>query len=104
MNGRVTPVFGIVFVTTAIFRITCTEMCVITPVTISAPYRSFAFPATRMNLQISMRNRNMMAIAPNNPSSSQIIEKIMSFCASGTNAFCILCPRPLPKMPPEPMA
>ena len=39
------------------------------------------------------------------PSSSQIIEKIMSFCASGTNpSFCTLFPIPRPKSPPEPIA
>ena len=32
-----------------------------------------------------MMNIKITAIAPNNPSSSQIIEKIISFCASGMN-------------------
>ena len=47
----------------------------------------------------------MTAIPPNNPSSSQIMEKIISFCASGRKpSFCILCPSPFPNIPPEPMA
>ena len=51
------------------------------------------------------RNSIITAIAPNSPNSSHIMEKIISFCASGRNpSFCILSPRPLPKMPPEPIA
>ena len=48
---------------------------------------------------------SIMLIAPKSPSSSHMIEKIMSFCASGINpSFCMLCPRPFPKIPPEPIA
>ena len=33
------------------------------------------------------------------------IEKIISFCASGTaSSFCALLPRPFPKKPPDPIA
>ena len=55
--------------------------------------------------QIRIRNRIIIIPAPTSPSSSQIMEKIISFWASGTNpSFCRLLPSPLPKMPPLPMA
>ena len=42
---------------------------------------------------------------PMAPSSSQNMEKIMSFWASGTNpSFCFPFPRPTPKIPPDPIA
>ena len=43
--------------------------------------------------------------APNSPPSSQIIEKIISFCASGTKpSFCRPFPSPQPKILPLPIA
>lgn len=35
----------------------------------------------------------------------KLYEKIISLCDSGINPiFCILCPSPFPKIPPEPIA
>lgn len=51
------------------------------------------------------RNNKITHTAPKSPSSSQITEKIISFCASGINpSFCILSPSPFPNKPPEPIA
>lgn|GEM_PF-7059781 len=41
-NGRLMPVFGIVFVTTAMFRIACSVTCTTNPTTSSAPNLSRA--------------------------------------------------------------
>ena len=44
-------------------------------------------------------------MAPNRPSSSQMMAKIISFWGSGRKlSFWMLCPSPLPRRPPEPMA
>ena len=52
--------------------------------------------------QIKIANKINTIIAPKNPSSSHIIEKIISLCASGKNPnFCLLCPNPNPKIPPD---
>ena len=105
MKGNVIPVFGIVFVTTAIFKITCIIICPIAPVAISAPNRSLAWVAITKKRQIRIKNSISTNPAPNKPSSSQIMEKIMSFCASGTKpSFWMLSPRPRPNKPPDPMA
>ena len=54
---------------------------------------------------IISRNNKITHTAPKSPSSSQITEKIISFCASGINpSFCILSPSPFPNKPPEPIA
>ena len=92
-------------VTTAMFKIAWIAICPITPTTSMAPNRSGALLAMTIIRHKSIMNMRIMATAPNNPSSSQIMEKIMSFCASGRKLnFCILCPSPLPQMPPLPMA
>ena len=83
MKGRLIPVFGMVFVTTAMFKRTCMEICAMTPDTIIIPTKSIASLAITINLQISSTNIAMSNAAPNNPSSSQMIEKIISFWASG---------------------
>ena len=60
------------------------------------------------NIEISVynsKNKKIKKPAPASPNSSQMIEKIMSFCASGTNpSFWIPLPSPLPNSPPEPIA
>lgn len=45
-NGRLMPVFGMVFVTTAIFSTACSVTCTITPTTSMEPNLSFACHAT----------------------------------------------------------
>ena len=68
------------------------------PVAIKAPVRSFACVAITKKRQIRIRNNKMIRLAPTSPSSSQMIEKIISFWASGRNPnFCTLFPSPLPK-------
>ena len=80
-------------------------MCPMAPAAISDPKRSGACTAITINLQISIRKTSIRIVAPTNPSSSQMIEKIISFCASGTNpSFWMLSPNPLPNSPPEPIA
>ena len=83
-NGRIIPVFGIQFVTTMIFNTTCYAICDITPTTSREENKSGALFAITIQRQSSKTNNRMTQIAPNNPSSSQIMVKIKSFCASGT--------------------
>ena len=53
----------------------------------------------------SSANSRITAQAPTKPSSSHRMEKMKSFCGSGTNrCFWRLLPRPRPAAPPEPMA
>ena len=70
------------FVTTMIFKITCSAICAKIPVTISEPYRSGAFLAININLYRRSPNRINTTIAPKTPSSSQITLRIISFCAA----------------------
>ena len=84
----------------------CTEVLVaIAPTTINEPNLSGAPSAINLNLQMSKRNTIMSPMPPKSPSSSHMIENIISFWASGINpSFWILCPSPLPNIPPEPIA
>ena len=56
----------------------------IAPEAINAPNRSFACVAMTKKRQIRSRKSIRIKHAPNNPSSSQMMEKIISFWASGT--------------------
>lgn len=55
-NGRLMPVFGIVFVTTAMFRIACSVTCTTNPTTSSAPNLSRARTAIDMPRKSSSKN------------------------------------------------
>ena len=104
-NGRLMPVFGIVFVTTAMFRIACSVTCTTNPTTSSAPNLSRARTAIDMPRKSSSKNSATTSTAPIKPSSSHKIEKIKSFCGSGTyRYFCRLLPSPSPASPPDAMA
>ena len=104
-NGRLMPVFGIVFVTTAMFRIACSVTCTTNPTTSSAPNLSRARTAIDMPRKSSSKNSATTSAAPIKPSSSHKIEKIKSFCGSGTyRYFCRLLPSPSPASPPDAMA
>ena len=74
-----TLLFGIEFVTTAMFNITWIIICAIAPAAIKAPSRSDAFVEITKKRQIRIKNKRMINPAPINPNSSQIIEKIISF-------------------------
>ena len=65
--------------TPAMLRITCSAICIKIPVTISEPNRSGAFCAIKNNLYKRYPNRISTKIPPKIPSSSQIIERIISF-------------------------
>ena len=94
--------FGIEFVTTATFIITWLAIIITIPDATKVPNKSVALTAIFMPRQIKIANKINTIIAPKNPSSSHIIEKIISLCASGKNPnFCLLCPNPNPKIPPD---
>ena len=96
-NGRLMPVLGMVLVTTAIFSTACRATCTTKPTTSSAPNRSGACAASVMPRHSSSANSRITAQAPTKPSSSHRMEKMKSFCGSGTNrCFWRLLPRPRP--------
>ena len=104
-KGREMPVLGMVLVTTATFSTACSATCTTNPTTSSAPKRSGAWAAMTMPRHSSSTNSPTIAQAPTKPSSSQTMEKMKSFCGSGTKrCFWRLLPRPRPAAPPEPMA
>lgn len=74
-NGRLMPVFGIVFVTTAMFSIACSVTCTTNPTTSSAPNLSRARTAIDMPRKSSSKNSATTSAAPIKPSSSHKIEK-----------------------------
>jgi hypothetical protein len=75
---------GIELVTTAIFIAACKAILKVSPHTTSAENLSGAFCPIFIPLQIRRTKRAMSKNAPINPSSSQIIGNIKSFCGSGT--------------------
>ena len=97
--------FGIVFVTTAIFKITCTAINAVIPIAIKLPKTSSALIAINTPLTTNIANKTITSKQPTKPNSSANIAKIKSLCASGMyNYFCLLSPSPTPKSPPEPIA
>ena len=86
-NGRLMPVFGMVFVTTAMFSTACSATCTTKPTTSRAPKRSGAWAASVMPRHSSRANNTITAQAPTKPSSSHKMEKMKSFCGSGTIAI-----------------
>ena len=104
-NGRLMPVLGIVFVTTAMLRIACRMTCTTNPTVSSAPNLSRARTAMDMPRRSSSKNSATTSAAPIKPNSSHRIEKIKSFCGSGTyRYFWRLLPSPSPASPPDAMA
>ena len=104
-KGRLMPVFGIVFVTTAIFKTACRITCTTKPTASSAPNLSRARTAIDIPRRSSSKNSATASAAPIKPSSSHRIEKIKSFCGSGTyRYFWRLLPSPSPASPPDAMA
>ena len=83
-NGRLMPVLGMVLVTTAMFSTACSTTCTTKPTASSAPNLSRARTAMDMPRKNSSRNSTTVRAAPTKPSSSHRIEKIKSFCGSGT--------------------
>ena len=93
------------FVTTAIFNITCTIIIVIIPIPINEPDFSLAYTDIYIPLITKIPNNNITAKHPTNPNSSAIIANIKSLCASGIyKYFCLLFPNPTPNNPPDPIA
>ena len=83
-NGRLMPVLGMVLVTTAMFKMACKTTCTTNPTARSAPNLSRARMAMDMPRSSSARKSATASAAPMKPSSSHRIEKIKSFCGSGT--------------------
>ena len=104
-NGSEIPVFGIEFVTTAIFSATCIITSAVIPVASRLPNISFAFIAISMPLQMKSANKIITNTQPTKPSSSANIANIKSFCGSDKyKYFCLLSHKPTPNNPPEPIA
>ena len=81
------------------------EMGIGNTTTSSAPNLSFARAAMVRPRSKSPTNSRITATAPMNPSSSQTMEKMKSFCGSGTYmCFWRELPNPSPVAPPDPMA
>ena len=97
--------FGIVFVTTAMFNTACKPTCAVKPTANILPNLSGALIAITNPLQTSNTNNNITKVAPINPNSSHTTEKTKSLCGSGKNKnFCLDPPIPSPKKPPDPIA
>ena len=97
--------FGIEFVTTAIFKIAWIAINDVIPIATKLPNISFALIEIIIPLTVNIINNDITNIHPTNPSSSAIIAKIKSLCASGIyEYFCLLFPIPTPNNLPEPIA
>ena len=97
--------FGIEFVTTAIFKIACDEISVVIPIATKLPNKSGAFNEIIIPLIVNKANNIITKAQPTNPNSSAKIAKIKSLCASGIyKYFWVLFPNPTPNNPPEPIA
>ena len=71
----------------------------------SLPKISGAFWAIVKPRQIKRRKIKIIKVLPTRPTSSATTAKIESTAASGRYwYFCLDCPRPRPKIPPEPIA
>ena len=77
-KGRVTPVVGIMLVTTIRFRITCRATWEKTPMARSLPNKSSACWATLYSWYSRYINIRITMPAPKTPSSSQTTAKIIS--------------------------
>ena len=83
----------------------CRAICIKTPVASTDPNKFLDEATTLVILQHKYPIIKISINAPNTPNSSQIIEKIISFCASGIAlSFCVEFPKPFPKKPPLPIA
>ena len=101
INGRGTPVGGILPLTTAILIKTWLAIIVVIPVAKKQPNLSLLFIAILIPLNINSPKIEINIIQPNNPNSSPIIEKIKSDSANGKNRyFCLLLNSPTPNNPP----
>ena len=96
---------GIVFVTTPIFKNACNIIKLVIPVATNLLNLSFTLATIKYPLIANAINSPITTIAPTNPSSSVIIAKIKSLCASGIyKYFCLLFPNPTPNNPPDEIA
>ena len=78
------PVVGMLPVTTAILSSNCMPTLLISPITSRDENVSGAFMAMTNPRHISTMKSTITATAPTSPSSSQTIEKMKSFCGSGS--------------------
>ena len=97
--------FGIVFVTTAIFSIACIAINAVIPTATRLPKLSSALIAINTPLITNIENKINTATHPTKPNSSASIANMKSLCASGIyKYFCLLSPSPTPNNPPDPIA
>ena len=74
----------------------------VNPVATNLLNLSFTFAAIAYPLTAKITNNAITAIAPTKPNSSTIIANIKSLCASGIyKYFCLLFPKPTPRIPPD---
>lgn len=103
INGRGSPVGGIIPETTQRLIITWMEITLATPKTKSEPNRSRAFFAIETNKRTRVAKVKTTIVAPKNPSSSPMIENTKSLSENGRNKyFCRELNSPTPNIPPLP--
>ncbi len=99
------PLAGTRFKTTLMLKNAWITILVVNPTASSIPSLSGARNPARNPRHKKNPKTSAKVIAPVNPSSSAITEKIKSDCGSGrNNNFCLPCPNPRPFTPPEPTA
>ncbi len=107
-NGRHKPFVGRIPVHTPICIKACMEISRIIPNASKTAKSSFASLAFKMILKpriTKTTKSKIITVAPINPNSSAIMEKIKSLYEEGRkNNFCFEAPIPLPKILPDPIA
>ena len=104
-NGKGTPVIGIEAVTPPIFTTDWTTNKLANPIQYIAANVLRDFVPAIITRHISAVKSPITNNTPTRPSSSAIIAKIKSVCASGNYpSFCLEFPNPLPNSPPLPKA
>ena len=102
-KGSGIPVSGASPITAARLIAAWPHTSTVRPAASRLPKGSLQLSAIRRPKYANAPYAAMTAAAPMSPSSSPMIAKIMSVCASGRKfAFSMLWPRPRPKTPPEP--
>jgi hypothetical protein len=105
MKGNGMPVVGMTPVTAITLMNACMQIHEVMPPASRAPNRSGARSEARTPRHARKRNAPSTATVPIRPSSSPMIAKMKSVCASGSHSyFCTELPNPTPKIPPEPKA
>ena len=91
INGSGSPVGGMLPVTTAMFKRSCTPITSATPHDSRQPNLSFAFRPILNSKNISTKYAQSKITQPKKPNSSPIMEKIKSLSANGKKRyFCLL--------------